>query len=89
LLQEAGIKTDPAVKNDIVRHIVTVTGSDGYGAVLSLGEIDPEFGGDQAIVAFAQDGKPLDEKSGFARLIIPGDKTAGRAVSGIATIEVK
>jgi DMSO/TMAO reductase YedYZ molybdopterin-dependent catalytic subunit len=89
LLQQAGVRTDPAIKNDIVRHSVVVTGRDGYGATLSLGEIAPEFGGDQAMIATAHDGTPLAGPDGFARLIVPGDKAAGRAVENIATIEVK
>jgi DMSO/TMAO reductase YedYZ molybdopterin-dependent catalytic subunit len=88
LLQEAGVTLDKAKKNDVIHHTVTVTGSDGYNAVLSLAEIAPEFGGDQAMIAWQQDGKPL-EGNGFARLIVPGDKAAGRAVGAITTIEVK
>ncbi|MGA9485671.1 MAG: hypothetical protein WBV25_01170, partial [Methylocella sp.] len=30
VLQSAGIKVDPNVKNDILRFIVVITGSDGY-----------------------------------------------------------
>lgn len=89
LLQDSGIKLDPAKKNDAIRHAVVITGTDGYGAVLSLGEIDPEFGGDQAIVAYEMNGKPLDPSAGYARLVIPTDKSAGRSVSAIATIEIR
>ena len=87
LLQEAGVTLDKAKKNDLIHHTVTVTGSDGYSAVLSLAEIAPEFGDDQATVAWQKDGKPL-ESGGYARLIIPGDKAAARAVTAITTIEV-
>jgi DMSO/TMAO reductase YedYZ molybdopterin-dependent catalytic subunit len=89
LLQQAGIRTDPAVKNDTVRHGVMITGKDGYAALLSLGEIDPELGGAQAILAVARDGKPLDDKEGPARLIVPGDKAAAREVENVVTIDVK
>jgi DMSO/TMAO reductase YedYZ molybdopterin-dependent catalytic subunit len=89
LLQEAGVKTDPAGKNDIARHIAIITGADGYSIVLSLGELDPEFGGAQAIIAYARDGKPIDDTEGLTRLVIPGDKGAGRAVNNIVNIEVK
>jgi len=77
------------VKNDILRHTVVVTGSDGYTAVLSVGEIDPKFGDDRALIAYAMDGKPLARKRGFARLIVPTDKSAGRAVFGIASITIR
>ena len=89
LLQEAGVTLEAGKKNDLIHHTVTVTGTDGYSAVLSLAEIAPEFGADQAVIAWQQDGKPLPDAGGFARLIVPGDKAAGRAVSAIATIEVK
>ncbi len=89
LLEEAGVALDASKKNDIVRHVVIVTGADGYSAILSIGEIDPEFGGDQAIIAYEKDGKPIEGADGFARLIVPGDKAAGRAVGAIASIEVK
>ena len=89
LLQEAGVTMEAGKKNDVIHHTVTVTGSDGYSAVLSLAEIAPEFGADQAIIAWQQDGKPLENGEGFARLIVPGDKAAGRAVSAVTTIEVK
>jgi DMSO/TMAO reductase YedYZ molybdopterin-dependent catalytic subunit len=89
LLREADVTLEAGKKNDLIHHTVTVTGSDGYSAVLSLAEIAPEFGADQAVIAWQQDGKPLAEAGGFARLIVPGDKAAGRAVGAIATIEVK
>ncbi len=89
LLQEVGVKTDPAGKSDIARHIAIITSADGYSTILSLGELDPEFGGAQAIVAYAKDGKPIDDAEGLTRLVIPGDKGAGRAVNNIVNIEVK
>ncbi len=89
LLQETGVTLDATKKNDLIRHTVTVTGTDGYSAVLSLAEIAPEFGDDQALIAWQQDGKPLPDRDSFARLIVPGDKAAGRGIGAIATIEVK
>ena len=89
LLQEAGVTLDKGKKNDLIHHTVTVIGSDGYNAVLSLGEIAPEIGDDRATIAWQKDGMPLESSQGFARLIIPGDKAASRAVSAITTIEVK
>jgi hypothetical protein len=71
-----------------LRRTVLVTAVDGYSAVLSLGELDPEFGAAQALVAYAQDDKPLGD-SGFARLIMPADKGGGRNVMRISAIEVR
>ena len=62
--------------------------SSAAGVALSLGELDPEFGAAQALIAYAQDGKPLGD-SGFARLILPADKDGGRNVMRISAIEVR
>ena len=88
LLEKAGVTLEGGKKNDLLRHYLVVAAGDGYSTVLSLGEIAPEFGNAQAIVAYERDGKPIEGATGFARLIVPGDKAAGRAISAISTIEV-
>jgi hypothetical protein len=88
LLQSVGIIVDPNIKNDILRKIVIVTGSDGYQSVFGAGEIDPTFGGTQIMVAYAADGQLLGQ-AGFARIVAPGDKAGGRFVSNIVKIEVR
>lgn len=66
-------------------HTIIAHGQDGYSVVLALGEIDPRLEGKQAIIATAQDGKPLASY----RLIVPGDKHASRAVRDLVGIEIK
>jgi Oxidoreductase molybdopterin binding domain len=88
LLQSVGIVVDPKIKNDILRKVVIVKGSDGYQSVFGAGEIAPTFGGAQIMVAYAADGQALG-KDGFARIVAPGDKAGGRFVSNIVKIEVQ
>jgi hypothetical protein len=83
-----GIIVDPKVKNDILRSVVIVAGSDGYASVIGAGEITPGFGGDQIMIAYAQDGQPLGQDS-FAKIIASGDKMGGRFVSNISKIEIR
>jgi hypothetical protein len=83
-----GIVVNPSVKNDILHKIIVVTGTDCYESVFGAGEVDPFFGGNQMMLAYAENGKSLGE-NGFAQLIAPGDKAGGRFVYNIATIEVK
>ena len=83
-----GIVTDPTVKNDILHKVVIVTGTDCYQSVFGGGEIDPFFGGNQIMVAYATGGQSLGS-AGFARIVAPGDKAGGRFVSNIASIEVR
>jgi hypothetical protein len=75
---------DQSINNDILRRIVIVTGSDGYETVFGAGEIDPEFGGHQIMVAYAKDGQALGPDR-YPLIVAPG----GRFVSNIIKIEVR
>jgi hypothetical protein len=89
LLTDAGIVTNPAIKNDILNYYVLATGSDGYEAIFSLGELDPMFGGTGLpdLIAYAVNGGPLGP-DGFARVVVPGDNFGGRYVSNLVSLEV-
>jgi hypothetical protein len=84
----AGIVPDSTIKNDILHKVIIVTGTDCYQSVFGAGEINPSFGGNQIMVAYATGGQPLGS-AGFARIVAPGDKAGGRFVSNIASIEVR
>ncbi|MBV8809210.1 MAG: molybdopterin-dependent oxidoreductase [Acidobacteriaceae bacterium] len=86
LLTAAGIKTDPT--RDGQFQYVEITATDCYQVVLALGELDPNFGGEQVLVADSQNGSPLGPDSGFARIIVPGDKFGGRDTFWIRKIKV-
>lgn len=89
VLNQAGIATDENVKNDILRFYAVITASDGYQTVISLGEIDPQFGNNPYLLAWDEDGAPLEGDSGPLRLVTPGDVHGGRYISGIASIDVQ
>nr|WP_322711760.1 hypothetical protein [Nostoc sp. ChiSLP03a]MDZ8213003.1 hypothetical protein [Nostoc sp. ChiSLP03a] len=79
-------------KNSFLRQYVLVDATDCYGAVVAIGEIQPNFEGKTVLVAFAKkgnDGKvvPLTDE-GFARLVVPGDKAGGRYVSNVTNIVI-
>jgi len=66
-----------------------VTGSDGYDAVFSYAELDPELGGELVLVAYARDGQPLGPSEGMARTVGGSDKRGSRLVSNVVRIEVR
>jgi hypothetical protein len=90
LLNDAGLITDPNIKNDVLRQNVEAIGSDGYAAIFSLGEIDPMFGDQPDLVAYADTDGQLgpDGEDGFARIVVPGDTAGGRYVSNLVALEV-
>jgi hypothetical protein len=90
LVQDAGLITDPSIKNDVLRDIVVATGSDGYRAIVSLGEIDPAFGNQPDLVAYKDSAGQLGPNGadGFARLVLPNDQAGGRYVSNLVSLQV-
>lgn len=90
LIQDAGLLTDPSIKNDLLHYVVVATGSDGYRAVISLGEIAPAFGNQPDIVAYADTQGQLGGggSDGALRLVVPGDLAGGRYVSNLTSLQV-
>jgi hypothetical protein len=82
-----GLTTNAAQHNALLGMYVVATGSDGYKAMLSLGEIHPNFGNRDALLVYAVDGAPLD-RSGVARLVVPRDARSSRHVSNLIALEV-
>lgn len=87
LSSTTGLKTDASAKNPTLAMVAVATGSDGYKALVSLGEIDPGFGNKAALVAYAANGEGLGA-NGVARLIVPGEVKQSRSVSNLTHIEV-
>jgi hypothetical protein len=90
LIQDSGVLTDASIKNDILNFVVVATGSDGYRAVFSMGEIDPAFGSQQDIVAYSDTGGQLGRNGpdGALRIVVPGDTAGGRYVSNLTSLQV-
>ncbi|MBI5812686.1 MAG: molybdopterin-dependent oxidoreductase [Meiothermus silvanus] len=59
LLQQAGLKLENR-KNDKLRKFVLATAKDGYTVIFSWAELDPEFGAQPVLLAWEEDGKPLE-----------------------------
>ncbi len=79
-----------AGKNDILSKYVIATGSDGYKAAFSLGEIDPQFGNQPVLVAYSDIAGQLgpNGSDGLARMVVPGDQAGGRYVSDLVSLHV-
>ena len=89
LLAKIGAPLGSDLRGKALANYIVATGSDGYKAVLALGEIDPAFHPGEVIVADAMDGKPLDAHSGPFKLVVSEDKRPARAVRNLVSIELK
>jgi molybdate transport system substrate-binding protein len=75
------------IRNDKLSMYIVVTGTDGYQAVIAWGEIDPDWGNQPILVAYEENGEPLEDST--IRLVVPGDKRGGRYVSGVTNISLR
>jgi hypothetical protein len=65
---------------------VRITGADGYSALITLGEIAPQFEGKQVLLADQMNGVPMLGRA--LRLLVPGDGLGGRSVRDVVRIDV-
>jgi DMSO/TMAO reductase YedYZ molybdopterin-dependent catalytic subunit len=88
ILTKAGVASGHDLRGKDMADYVLVEASDGYRAVFSLAELDPDLGNSQVIVAESADGQPLGPKKGPLRLVVPGDKRPARWVRMVTNISV-
>lgn len=84
ILGDAALRVSSSAKNPELTVAVLATGTDGYSAAVSWGELSPAFGATPVLVAYTEDGRPLDTP----RLVVPGDVKGGRYVSGLTDLRV-
>ena len=89
LLEKEGVPHGHDIRGKWLSAYLVATGSDGYKAVITLAEADPEFHPGDILVADWMDGKPLDAKTGPFRLVVTEDKRPARSVHNLVSIELK
>lgn len=89
LLGKLGVPLGNELRGKALAHYIVAMGSDGYKAVLALGEVDPSFHPGEVLVADTIDGKPLDAHSGPLKLVVSEDKRPARSVRNLVSIELK
>ena len=88
LLEKAGVEFGQTLKGKRLASCLLVEAADGYRVVIALPEIDPAFTDKQILLAFSRDGKPLDEKEGPYRVVIPGEKRMARWVRQVTALKI-
>jgi hypothetical protein len=87
-LEKAGVTFGESLKGKRLGSCLLVEAADGYQVVFALPELDPAFAEKQVVLALLRNGKPLDEKEGPYRLVIPGEKRMARWVKQVATLKI-
>ncbi len=89
LLDGAGLRYDPALREPFLPKIVVASDADGYAVVIAGGEIEPRFLAAPFIVATRDASGPLSASDGGLRLIAPHDLAGARSVKAIASLAVR
>ena len=89
LLQSAGPRFNPKIKNHRIQFVVLVRGRDGYTAAFSLAELSPDLGGRAVWLALDEDGRPFAADAGPAQLLVTGDARPARWVHGVGAVVVR
>lgn len=84
-LISAAVPVDEPGGRNRLQHTLLARGRDGYAVALSIGELHPDLGRQQVLVAYAQDGQAMPA----LRLVVPGDSHASRNVRDLVAIEVR
>lgn len=88
VLEKAGITFGESMKGKRLASCLLVEAADGYRVVIALPELDPAFTDKQTLLAFLRDGKPLGEKEGPYRIVIPDEKRMARWVRQVTTLKI-
>ena len=88
VLEKAGVTFGESMKGKRLTNCLLVEAADGYRAVIALPELDPAFTDKQTLLAFLRDGKPLGEKEGPYRIVIPDEKRMARWVRQVTTLKI-
>jgi hypothetical protein len=88
VLEKAGVEFGASLKGKRLASCLLVGAADDYRVVIALPELDPAFTDKQVVLAFLKDGKPLDEKEGPYRIVIPDEKRMARWVRQVTTLKI-
>lgn len=88
ILQKAGAPFGDKLRGKALTTYVLAMAHDGYQVAFTLGELDPQFGNQNVLVADRRDGQPLAGKQGPFRLVCPNDHEGARSVRMLETLHV-
>lgn len=89
VLKLAGVKFGEQLRGKDLALFLVVSAADGYHAVFALPEIDHAFSDRIVILADRRDGKPLAEKEGPLRIVVPDEKREARWVRQVVSFTIR
>ena len=89
ILAKVEVPTGEKLRGKLLTEYLLVEAADGYRVVIALPEFDAGFTDRKIYLATERDGKPLGEKEGPVRLVVPGDKRPARWVRQVTALKIR
>jgi len=89
VLKLAGVKFGEDLRGKNLALYLVVEAADGYRAVYALPELDPLYTDKLILLATKREGKPLDDKEGPLRIVVPDEKRQARWVRQVTGLVIK
>jgi Oxidoreductase molybdopterin binding domain len=88
VVEKAGVSLGESLRGKRLASCLLVEAANGYRVVFALPEIDSAFTEEQIVLAFLKNGKPLDEKEGPYRIVVPDEKRMARWIRQVTTLKI-
>lgn len=89
VLKASGVPFGSDLRGPALASYLVVEAADGYRAVFSLPELDPDFTDHIVLLADRRDGKPLAGDEGPLRLVVLGEKRHARWVRKVVALKIR
>jgi DMSO/TMAO reductase YedYZ molybdopterin-dependent catalytic subunit len=89
ILKRAGVKQGKELRGELLATYLLVEAADGYRVVFSLPELDEVFTDRIVLLADRKDGKPLDDREGPLRIVVPEEKRPARWVRQVTALTIR
>jgi hypothetical protein len=89
VLAKVDVPSGEKLRGKSMSLYVLVEAADGYRAVFALPELDAGFTDRKIYLATMRDGKPLSEKEGPFRIVVPDDKRPARWVRQVTALRIR
>jgi hypothetical protein len=88
VLEKAGVGFGESLKGKRLASCLMIQAADGYRVMVALPELDPAFTDKKVLLVFLRNGKPMDEKEGPYRVVIPDEKRMARWVRQVTKLTI-
>jgi hypothetical protein len=88
LVRAAGASLGKELRGPFLAAYVLAEAKDGYRVVYSIGEVDPDTGNAQILVANKKNGEPLSALEGPYRFVLPQDKRGARWIRQVTRVSL-